>query len=87
MIEFFTALKYFVSAVLIDKGEYNFRSKKFNPVKVMINFILIGNLWFTGFLLTKLYHIQQVIEVNCPSIFKIESDVFHNRPNTVRDKK
>lgn len=67
-MEYIAALQTFVMTVLFDKGDYNFKHKNFKPIKVMVMFALIGNIWFTAYLLNTIYRIQQLLEKECPTL-------------------
>ena len=68
-------LETFVLSVLMDKTEYNFFHKNFRPVKLIIILALVGNVVFTGYLLTKFNRVHAIIMTNCPAIFDYEYDL------------
>ena len=68
-MEYFTALQIFITSVLFNKSEFNFKSKNFNPVKIVIVIALIMNLWFTIYLLMTLNKVHDRIQIMCPFMF------------------
>lgn len=84
-MEYIAALQMFIVTVLSDKGDFNFKSKKFNPLKVLINCILIGNIWFTAYLLNTIHRIQQAMEVSCPAILE-KNEAAANVAETKKEK-
>lgn len=67
-MEYITALQMFIVSVLFDKNDYNFKHKNFKPLKVLVVFALLGNLWFTVYLLNTIHRIQQRVEKECPGL-------------------
>lgn len=63
---YFKLLETFVLHVLFSRDEYNVRSKNFNPVKVVIMLLLVGNVFFSAYLYGKLAESYTVIETFCP---------------------
>ena len=86
-MEFFIALQAFIASVLFKKDDYNFTKKTFNPVKVIVNMLVIGNIWFTGYLIVTLNHVQEVVESNCPAVMKTEPDIFLRLPEESKHTK
>ena len=86
-MEFVLALQAFIGSVLFKKEDYNFTKKTFNPVKVIINTLIIGNIWFTGYLIVTLQHVQKVVEEKCPAVVPSAPDIFFIPPDDLRDKK
>ena len=66
---YFKILEIFILKTLFNSGEYNITSKDFKPIKFIIISFLVSNVFFTFFLLSKLSHIHEHIEKNCPSVF------------------
>lgn len=64
-------LEVFVLSVLMDKTEYNFFHKNFKPLRVIAISILVGNLFFTFYLVSVLNKTHQLLEQSCPQIFEI----------------
>ena len=85
-MEFALALQAFIVSVLFKKDDYNFTKKTFNPVKVIINTLIIGNIWFTGYLIVTLQHVQKVVEDKCPAVLPSVPDIFFSPPDDLRDK-
>ena len=79
-MEFVIALQAFIASVLFKKDDYNFSKKTFNPVKVLINMLILGNVWFTGYLIVTLYHVQRVVESSCPAVIDGTPDIFFRPP-------
>ena len=75
-MEFVLAVQAFIVSVLFKKDDYNFTKKTFNPVKVIINTLIIGNIWFTGYLIVTLQHVQKVVEEKCPAVLPSTPDIF-----------
>jgi uncharacterized protein YacL len=73
-MEYFTALQIFITSILFNKSEFNFKSKNFNPVKIVIIIALLINLWFTLYLLNTLNRVHNKIEQVCPQIFIKEQE-------------
>lgn len=73
-MEYFTALQIFITSILFNKSEFNFKSKSFNPVKIVIIIALLINLWFTLYLLNTLNRVHNKIEQVCPQIFIKEQE-------------
>lgn len=67
-MEYISALQMFIVTVLFDKGEFNFKNKNFKPIKVMVIFVLIANVWFSAYLLNSIHRIQKRVEKDCPTI-------------------
>ena len=70
-MEYFILLETFVLSVLFEKDEYNFKNKTFKPMKVLVVFLLLVNIWFTFFLLASIHRIQQRVEQTCPQVFEV----------------
>lgn len=85
-MEFVLALQAFIISVLFKKDDYNFTKKTFNPVKVIINTLIIGNMWFTGYLIMTLHHVQKVVEEKCPAVVPSTPDIFFRPPHDLQDK-
>ena len=79
-MEFVIALQAFIGSVLFRKDEYNFTKKTFNPVKVVINMLILANIWFTGYLILTLRHVQVVVEASCPTVIDSKPDIFFRIP-------
>ena len=79
-MEFVIALQAFIATVLFKKDDYNFTKKTFNPIKVLINALILGNIWFTGYLVVTLQRVQKVVESNCPAAINSAPDIFFIPP-------
>lgn len=86
-MEFVIALQAFIASVLFKKDDCNFTKKTFNPVKVIVNMLVIGNIWFTGYLIVTLNHVQEVVESNCPAVIKTAPDIFLRLPEESKHTK
>lgn len=85
-MEFVLALQAFIGSVLFKKDDYNFTKKTFNPVKVIINTLIIGNIWFTGYLIMTLQHVQKVVEEKCPAVVPSAPDIFFVHLTKIKNK-
>lgn len=65
---YFKLLEVFILKTLFNKGEYNFASKEFNPIKFFTILLLVGNAVFTIYLLTQFSKVHDIIEKKCPQI-------------------
>lgn len=63
-------LETFVLTVLMDKTEYNFFHKNFRPIRLFTILILVGNVIFTVYLLSKIDRVHKVIVTKCPAVFE-----------------
>ena len=80
LISYFKLLEIFVLKVLFGKDEYNITSKHFNPLRLTVISILVLNLFFTVYLLSKLNNVYHQVEALCPAVFT-------NKPvKAVKDK-
>ena len=79
-MEFVIALQAFIASVLFKKDDYNFAKKTFNPVKILINALILGNIWFTGYLVVTLQHVLKVVESSCPAVINSAPDIFLSPP-------
>ena len=61
-------LEVFVLSILMDKTEYNFFHKNFKPLKLVTVIILVGNLFFTGYLVMVLDRTYKKLEKACPQV-------------------
>ena len=61
-------LEVFILKTLFHKGEYNITSKDFNPIKVFSIFFLVGNVFFTIYLLGQFSKVHDIIQKQCPNI-------------------
>ena len=64
---YFRLLETFVLKILFSKDEYNITSKNFNPIRFFVISVLVLNLIFTIYLLTRLNHVYVKIETFCPA--------------------
>lgn len=76
-VDYLTAIQMFIISVLFDKSEYNPKHSNFKPIKVMVVFALITNVWFTVYLLKTIHRIQKSVEVECPSVLIKKEDIQH----------
>lgn len=63
---YFKLLELFVLKVLFNKDEYKPTSKNFNPLRFVMITLLLANVPFTIYILTKLNRIYVQIETVCP---------------------
>lgn len=61
MLHFIQLLSAFFIRILFSEGELNYRSPKFNIVKIIVVFFLIGNLFLTPYMTTKLLKAHDII--------------------------
>lgn len=85
-MEFVLALQAFIVSVLFKDDEYNFKKKTFNPIKVMISLFVIGNIWFTGYLVVTLQHLHSVFESKCSAVTITTPDIFFRLPEAEEQK-
>lgn len=64
---YFKLLETFVLKVLFSKDEYNITSKNFNPIRFFVITILVLNVFFTMYLLSRLNHVYVKVEAMCPA--------------------
>lgn len=76
-MDYLTATQMFIISVLFDKSEYNPKHSNFKPIKVMVVFALITNVWFTVYLLKTIHRIQKSVEVECPNVLTKKNDIQH----------
>jgi hypothetical protein len=67
---YFKLLEIFILRTLFSRGEYNITSKNFNPIKFFTILILIGNVFFTVYLITKILDLHDKLTAECPSVFE-----------------
>ena len=65
---YFKILEAFLLRTLFSQGEYNLKSKNFNPLKLVVIFILLANVGFTVYLLNQIAHIYELVKHSCPAI-------------------
>lgn len=70
MLAFFKLLEKFILPLLFHKDEYNIKSSKFNPLRLIVVIFLVANLFFTFYLLKKITHIHDLIKKECPAFIK-----------------
>jgi hypothetical protein len=68
-MEYFTVLHMFISSVFFNKDEMSFKSKNFNPLKIVVIAALLVNVWFSFYLLSVLSRAHDRIEQECPKVF------------------
>lgn len=66
---YFKLLELFILRTLFNKDEYKITSKNFNPFRFLIIMILVGNFFFTMFLLYKVSVFYDKVNKECPSVF------------------
>lgn len=76
---YFKLLETFVLKILFSKDEYNITSKNFNPVRFFAITVLVLNVFFTFYLLSRLNHVYVTLETTCPNA--IEEIVKKKQPN------
>ena len=64
---YFKILEVFVLKILFSKDEYNVTSKNFNPIRFFVISVLVLNVFFTVYLLTRINHVYQKVEMFCPA--------------------
>ena len=67
-MSYFKLLEIFVLSVLFDKSDYNFRDKRFKPMKILVVGILTGNVAFTVYLLQVLTDMHDKVALSCPDV-------------------
>ena len=67
---FFSILEAFVLKTIFNKDEYNFSSKNFNPVKLVVMAVLILNTIILIFFFYKMSNMYTIIEKECPAVLK-----------------
>lgn len=63
-------LEVFVLNILFSKNEYNVFHKNFKPVKVLVILFLVGNLFFSIYLINVIMKINSNVHEICPDVFK-----------------
>lgn len=58
----------FLTGILFSRDEYNVGSKHFNPLRVIVVLILVGNLIFTVYLIRHIVTIHDRLKEVCPSV-------------------
>ena len=71
---YFKLLEVFILKTMFNKGEYNFASKDFNPIKFFTILILFVNVIFTVYLLVQFSKVHDVIQKTCPQIFEAKKE-------------
>lgn len=64
---YFKLLETFVLKILFSKDEYNITSKNFNPIRFFVISLLVLNVFFTAYLLTRLNRVYVKVEAVCPA--------------------
>jgi hypothetical protein len=64
---YFKLLETFVLKILFSKDEYNITSKNFNPIRFFVISVLVLNVFFTVYLLTRLNHVYVKVQTFCPA--------------------
>lgn len=64
---YFKLLETFVLKILFNKDEYNITSKNFNPVRFFAISLLVLNVFFTVYLLSRLNHVYVKVDAMCPA--------------------
>lgn len=67
---FLTLLEIFILKLLFNKDEYNIKSKHFNPLKIVIIFILVSFSTFGVYLTYKFIKMADQIEKKCPALYE-----------------
>ncbi len=65
---YFKILEQFLLKILFTKDEYNISSKNFNPIRFFTILLLVSNVFFTVYLLSKISNIYSVVEAKCPGV-------------------
>lgn len=65
---YFKLLETFVLSVLFDKSDYNFRDKRFKPLKILVVIMLTSNVIFTVYLLQVLTDMHDKVALSCPAV-------------------
>lgn len=72
---YFKLLEVFILKTLFAKGEYNFTSKEFNPIKFFTILLLVGNAVFTVYLLNQLSKVHDIIQKKCPQVLTEKKEI------------
>lgn len=83
---YFKLLEIFILRTIFSNEEYNITSKNFNPIKFFTILLLIGNVFFTIFLLNQVSKLYDKVNKECPSVL-IESKSEKQNNKTVDEKK
>lgn len=83
---YFKILEMFILKTLFNKGEYNFTSKNFNPIKFFIIIALVLNVFFTIYLLIQFGKVYDIVQKTCPQIFEVKKES-PKETKKVNDKK
>lgn len=76
-------LETFLLRTIFSDGEYKINNKKFNPLKIIIVFILTSGFVLSIFLLYKINTIYDNVNQHCPNYFserekeKIAKEIIH----------
>jgi len=61
---------FFKNIIPLNEEEYNIKSHKFNPLKIVTVAILVASLVFNVIIVSKLSSFYTVINKECPSVLK-----------------
>lgn len=67
----------FILKTLFNKGEYNIKSKNFNPIKFFTILLLVMNVPFSVYLIIKINKIYLLINSECPTL--IENKILEHK--------
>lgn len=67
---YFKLLETFVLKILFSKDEYKISSKHFNPIRFFVIMMLVLNVPFTVYLLSRLNHVYVKVETMCPVVIQ-----------------
>lgn len=67
---YFRLLETFVLKILFSKDEYKISSKHFNPIRFFVIMVLVLNVPFTVYLLSRLNHVYVTVERMCPNVIE-----------------
>lgn len=67
---YFKLLETFVLKILFSKDEYKISSKNFNPIRFFVIMMLVLNVPFTIYLLSRLNHVYVTVEAKCPAVIE-----------------
>lgn len=78
---YFKLLETFVLKILFSKDEYKISSKHFNPIRFFVIMMLVLNVPFTIYLLSRLNHVYVTVEATCPLV--IEKIIAKKAPKAI----
>lgn len=76
---YFKLLETFVLKILFSKDEYKISSKNFNPLRFFVIMMLVMNVFFTMYLLSRLNHVYVKVDAICPAAI---AEIMKKKPTT-----